>query len=296
MVTIENQHLIVQIAERGAEIQSVRDRETGYEFIWQDEDGQWAHRSPVLFPIVSKLKEDRYLFSDQTYIMKPNGFAQDMDFILQQKTESSATFYLKSSPVSLQSYPFEFSFQITYVLFDNQLTVSYEVLNPSRDQTLYYSIGGSPYFKVTQSKVKPTYEFERLTLSIDPKGYYYEWPVTADGFADEQRAKYREVTQTHLLHRYFKRGPMIIQVNEKTSMVLKDDQNYAQVTVKLSGYPYVAIWSPYPTRLPFVAIQPWAGLPDLIDTDHEFTHKKGILSLDPQRMNMHDFTIKFHKR
>ncbi|MGX7140867.1 aldose 1-epimerase family protein [Facklamia languida] len=296
MVTIENQYLTVQISERGAEIQSVSDRKTDYEFIWQNESKQWESKAPVLFPIVSQLKEDRYHFQGKTYAMRLNGFAQEMDFTLQQQTDSSATFYLKSSPDTRAIYPFDFSFQITYVLFGNQLTVSYEVLNPSRDQPLYYSIGAQPCFRISQSNVKPTYEFDRVSLAVDPSGPYYEWPVLADGLVDPLRAKYREFSQIPLLHRTFKRGPMIIQVNERTAMILKDGHHRAQVTVKLSGFPYAAIWSPYPTRLPFVSIQPWAGLPDTIDTDQDLSHKKSILLLAPQTMNMHDFTIKFEKQ
>jgi len=38
MITLSNQQLTVKINEFGAEVSSVTDQKTGYEFIWQADD------------------------------------------------------------------------------------------------------------------------------------------------------------------------------------------------------------------------------------------------------------------
>ena len=50
METLSNSILTVQIAEHGAELQSIK--KDGKEYLWQGDAKFWGRRSPVLFPIV----------------------------------------------------------------------------------------------------------------------------------------------------------------------------------------------------------------------------------------------------
>ena len=47
-----------------------------------DENGKvyWKRHSPVLFPIVGKLKKNQTLIGGRTYEMRQHGFARDMEF------------------------------------------------------------------------------------------------------------------------------------------------------------------------------------------------------------------------
>ena len=57
MIRLENEQVIVKIKEMGAELTSVLDRASGYEFIWQGDPNYWGRQAPILFPIVGSLKE-----------------------------------------------------------------------------------------------------------------------------------------------------------------------------------------------------------------------------------------------
>ena len=50
MQTLSNDILSVTIAERGAEMQSIRDAQ-GHEYLWQADPKYWAKHSPTLFSL-----------------------------------------------------------------------------------------------------------------------------------------------------------------------------------------------------------------------------------------------------
>lgn len=50
---IENQHLRVQIASKGGEFQSIRDK-NGREYLWQGDEATWTDKGPNLFLILEE--------------------------------------------------------------------------------------------------------------------------------------------------------------------------------------------------------------------------------------------------
>ena len=60
--TIENEFLIVQINDTGAELVSLKSKKTGIEYLWQGDAKYWKGRSPVLFPICGRLYKGKYTF------------------------------------------------------------------------------------------------------------------------------------------------------------------------------------------------------------------------------------------
>ena len=87
VVTLSNNQLTVKINEFGAEVSSVTDQKSGYEFMWQADDKYWGRHAPVLFPIVGRLKNDQYEYEGQTYEMTQHGFARDSMFEVKEITE-----------------------------------------------------------------------------------------------------------------------------------------------------------------------------------------------------------------
>ena len=49
MIQLENEQVIVKIKEMGAELTSVLDRASGYEFIWQGDPNYWGRQAPISF-------------------------------------------------------------------------------------------------------------------------------------------------------------------------------------------------------------------------------------------------------
>ncbi len=79
---IENDWLKVEIDSNGAEIQAVEHKKNKINYMWTGDSAYWGRVSPVLFPIVGRLKEDQYQLEGKTYEMSQHGFLRDIDFEL----------------------------------------------------------------------------------------------------------------------------------------------------------------------------------------------------------------------
>ncbi|MBQ2523179.1 MAG: aldose 1-epimerase family protein, partial [Prevotella sp.] len=81
MEELKNEQLVIKIAEMGAELQSIKDAQ-GREYLWQADAKYWPRHSPLLFPIVCGLWEDKYHIDGYAFGMLRHGFARDTEFTL----------------------------------------------------------------------------------------------------------------------------------------------------------------------------------------------------------------------
>src|SRR3712207_8333971 len=76
MEQIKNGVLTVEIAEHGAELQSIKDAD-GQEYLWDGDAQYWGRKSPILFPIVCGLWKNTFRINGKEYHMERHGFARD---------------------------------------------------------------------------------------------------------------------------------------------------------------------------------------------------------------------------
>ena len=293
MIALENEYLKIEINEFGAELVSVIDKATGYEFLWQGNKKIWKGQAPVLFPIVGGLKNNQYRYRGKVYTMNRHGFARDMKFVTQAVTQSSATFYLKNNEETQRIYPFEFSFQITYILHENNISVSYEILNPSLTETLYYSVGGHPGFNVSQSS--EGFIWEEVSVSLLPQGHYQQIPIKK-GFINIEKAKFVEPTHIPLQTVSFKKDALIYRLAQDAYIKLSNPIDQIEIELIPRNFEFIGVWSAYPQGGKFVCLEPWAGIADLLDFEGELNEKLGMIALPPEAVKTHDYVIKFKKR
>ena len=63
--------------------------------------------------------------------------------------------------------------------------------------------------------------------------------------------------------------------------------------VEFADFSHLLLWTK--PGAPYIAIEPWNGLPDTADADGQLRHKLGILRLDPGERKAAPHTIKFLK-
>lgn len=83
IITITNSQLTATINTLGAELISLVKNNKNY--IWNIDETYWDKTSPVLFPIVGRLKNDSYSFNEKTYQLPRHGFARNMEFSFDKK-------------------------------------------------------------------------------------------------------------------------------------------------------------------------------------------------------------------
>jgi galactose mutarotase-like enzyme len=97
MPSILNDVIAIEVAEKGAELQSIYNKQHNLEYLWSGDPAYWAKKSPLLFPVVGGLKKNTYNYKGKHYQLGRHGFARDNHFELVEKTNTALTFSLKSN-------------------------------------------------------------------------------------------------------------------------------------------------------------------------------------------------------
>ena len=77
--TIENGLLKVSVSEDGAELKHIIYMPEQCELMWQPDEKIWTGQSPVLFPIVGRLWQDKYSVGTLDFSLPKHGFARKAD-------------------------------------------------------------------------------------------------------------------------------------------------------------------------------------------------------------------------
>lgn len=256
METLSNSILTVQIAEHGAELQSIK--KDGKEYLWQGDAKFWGRRSPVLFPIVGRVWNNKYRHAGNTYEIGQHGFARDMDFKLTYKEDKGAVYWLESTPDTLGKFPFPFRLLVGYLLEENKITVKWRVENLGA-MDMYFQIGAHPafYFPEFDAATK-----DRGFFVFDRKSDLEYIMPTEKGCVSPER---------HVL-KLNKEGLMPIDIHtfdcdtyifdnkQLKKITLLDKKKKPHISLEFNS-PLVALWSPTKTHpdCPFVCIEPWYG-------------------------------------
>jgi len=273
-VTIENEHLKVTIKEKGAELKSVINKETGLEYMWNGDPAFWGKTSPILFPIVGTLKKDTYHYKNKSYSLTRHGFAREATFQITTQRKDCVIFSLSSTPASLQKYPFNFELKVEYRLMRNNLEVSYVVTNGATDD-LYFSIGGHPAFKV------PLLEgttYEDYYLEFDKEENSGRWPISPEGLIEERAVPFLKNSSILKLTRgLFNNDALVFKDVKSKKISIKSAMHLHGLDFYFSDFPYLGIWAA--KNADFVCIEPWCGIADSVLHDQQLVSKEGIVKI-----------------
>ena len=270
--TIRSDAIEATIKADGAELCSLRNE--GIEVLWQAGPA-WPRHSPLLFPIVGRLKGDQLRHRGKTYPMTQHGFARDVRFDWVEREAASCKLVLVDTPETRARYPFAFRLEITYAIEDAGLKVAFDIIN-SGDEILPASIGAHPAFNWP---LLPGLEKESYALT----------------FSDEEPAPIRRLAgglmrpkpepspvrgkTLALSERLFEDDAVIIDQLASTSVRFAADRG-PSIEMSWEGLPQLGIWSK-PGGAAFLCIEPWHGFASPSDFDGEFAGKPGVMRIAP---------------
>ncbi|TPM11496.1 aldose 1-epimerase family protein [Mesorhizobium sp. B2-3-11] len=272
-LTLHGDGISATIAEQGAELVSLRDTQ-GFEFLWQAGPA-WRRHSPLLFPIVGRLKGDQLRHRGQTYPMTQHGFARDKPFMWAERGPRSCTLVLTDDAETRTHYPFAFRLAVTYTLDEGQLDIGLEVTN-SGDEPMPTSIGAHPAFNwpLLPDLAKTDY---RLIFSDDeptPIRRLKDGLLTATPQPTPVRGNIVELSE-----RLFDEDAVILDRPASNSVRYGAETGPA-IEVSWQGFQELGIWSKS-GGAPFLCIEPWHGMASPLDFDGEFTDKPGLMLIAP---------------
>ncbi|HWV65573.1 aldose 1-epimerase family protein [Chitinophaga sp.] len=276
MIKISNEKLTVMVNPQGAELQSIVRNDTGLEYLWSGDPAFWGKKSPVLFPIVGGLKDNTYQYRGDHYTLGRHGFAREQLFAVTEQGMEYVSLRLSDSDTTLKVYPFRFDFTIQYLLQDDQLQVTYQVLNRD-DKTLLFSVGAHPAFKLP---LVPGTTYEDYYLYFNKEEEAGIWPLSAGGQVETAPVPYLQRThELPLKKSLFYNDALVFKQLASTAISIKSNHTPHGLTLAFEGFPYMGIWAARDAD--FVCIEPWCGIADSVDTNGQLEEKEGINRLAP---------------
>ena len=270
---IKNEFIKAKIKSFGAELNSLQKIDDSLEYIWQGDKEFWARHSPILFPIVGRLKNDSYFYKNQKYNMSQHGFARDKEFEIVEKKDDFIEFKLSSDEKTLKIYPFSFELYLSYKLERNSLIVSYKVINKS-DEKMLFSIGAHPAFNWSLEKdLKKEDYFLEFEINNSKRYFLNELGLVFDSIDLKFEDK-----KLFLNEELFKNDALVFNDLNIKNLTFKNIRNENFIKLNFENFAYLGIWSK-PSGSPFLCIEPWFGVADEENTSQNFEDKKGIINL-----------------
>ncbi|TGD58219.1 aldose 1-epimerase family protein [Flavobacterium humi] len=277
-IEIQNQGFSAEINSLGAEL--TRLDQNNFNYIWTVDKAFWDKTSPVLFPVVGKLKNDSYTIDDGLFSLSRHGFARDFDFEVHQKTENSVTFSLRENPQTLLHYPFAFELQIGYTLLQNTLVIEYFITNNAAGK-MPFSIGAHPAFTIDGA-------FEDYALVFENDQELLRHELENGLFSGKTSAILLQDKTLPLHYSLFEKDALVFKkLKSKYLTILKNNNPFLKVT--FGNFPSLGIWTK--PDAPFLCIEPWQGYADAADANGAIFEKEGILVLDQGQTYKASFAI-----
>ncbi|MCL1901431.1 MAG: aldose 1-epimerase family protein [Firmicutes bacterium] len=266
---IENEFLKVGSIEHGAELVHVIFKESGKDFLWQKGD-LWQRQSPVLFPVVGNLKDDKLNVGKKSFNMTSHGFARDMEFSIIKKDTTSITYLLTQNEQTHKIYPYNFNLYVTYTLKRHTLDVNFEIEN-TQDTKMYFSIGAQPAFNCNVEYGAFSDYFIEFEKEETAEIYRKKDLLETKGTLFLKNANILELNTG-----IFKNGALIFKNLKSTFIRLKSkvSENYVKVCFK--DFPTLIIWSKGDK---FVALGPCLGRDDSVNFSGDISKKDQIIEL-----------------
>lgn len=285
---LQNDFLKIKVNLFGAELSSVIDTKTNFEYIWQAGD-EWKRHAPILFPIVGKLINNQFKFENKPFELPQHGFARDLNFALINSNNNQLNFELNSDENTKSKFPFNFKLQVNYTLSNNILKITYTVLNKS-NTNLYFSIGAHPAFNTTYNGSS----LNDYLLLVDKNKF--EVTKLKNGYIDNTYETIEIQNNTLKLNSsLFDNDAIILENNQINKIELLNNAKTHSVKMICENWPFFGIWTKS-NNSKFICLEPWYGISDSSTHDQQFINKKGIIELKSNSNFECNYSIAFNTK
>lgn len=267
LTAISNGRLTVDIASRGAEIQSIRDAE-GTEYLWQGDPAFWTGRAPILFPVAGGFRDDCYVWQGKTYPMPKHGIVRTVEW--ETETAEADRAVLKTSRQT-EGFPFAYDLRAAFILAGNRLQVEYAVTN--RDQGPFcFSVGAhEAYF--TPGGI------EDYEIVFDEEEDLLHSPLVGNLITHDLEPIALHTRVLPLKYAYFKVDALVFRSVKSRGVTLRGIKNGRRIRVDFPDHPVLMLWDKPGAE--YICIEPWCNAPDFVDAPMEIDRKFGFLRIGP---------------
>ncbi len=262
-IILQNGELTVTLSTLGAELRSIL--LGGKEQLWQGAPTVWAGRAPLLFPVCGGLHGDAFTHAGHTYPMQKHGYIRFCTFTVEKQSETSVTFFHKSSVETKQQYPFDYALRVTYTLRGRSIDVDYAVENLS-GVTMPFSIGAH------EGHATPG-GIEHYVLEFEQPETLDTWELTGNFLSGATRRVLENERVLPLSYADFAVDALVFKGVRSRKVTLRDTETGYGRTVEFNGFPYLVLWSK--PGASFLCIEPWCGVQESVDFAGDLFTREG---------------------
>lgn len=284
---LQNAYMRVEIAEDGAELMSIYNLKTQSELLWNGDAAFWKRRSPILFPNVGKTFGNVMRINGASYPTAQHGFARDRLFDLEESSETSACYLLRSDADTLARYPYDFELRVRYTLMDNRLEVCWMVMNPGKED-MVFTIGGHPAFCFADAR-EPKQNYMLRFPGKNQLEYILLDPASGTALPKKKYTLVLDNHQLPLSDALFANDAMIFDGAQIQEAWLCHRDGTPRIGVISPDFPNYGVWSV--AGAPFVCLEPWAGRCDNHGYDGEVADKPNVNRVAPGETFEKSYTI-----
>ena len=272
-ISIKNEHLCLTFSAKGAELQSVKGIDSDTAYLWSGDPTHWGKFSPVLFPIIGALKNNKYIYDGKSYELPRHGFARDMEFEYEQISSNELIFTLNATSETLKNYPFNFTLSLKYQLIKADIFCTYTITN-SGENDMFFSIGGHPAFAVPLNN-EGAYTVYYLAFNNDEELTYHH---IVDNLVSDQTSTIKlDEGKLFLKHELFYDDALVFKNLKSDRISLMNTKNYNGLDFHFKDFPYFGIWAAKDAD--FVCLEPWCGVADGLNHNQQLEDKEGMIKL-----------------
>lgn len=269
------------IDTKGAELKSLII--DGREIMWCADPAFWGKSSPILFPAIGNVKNNKTVINGETINLTKHGFARDNEFSI-YKSKSNSAIFVKTFSSKETGYPFDCQLSLTYSIFNDRLLVSYNVMNLS-DKDMPFCIGAHPAI-ACDNLDNCTIEFSKRETASTPV-----MNLENRMFESKNRIERLKNAKKLLLNYSMFDNDVVYFDSIKSDSVTFKEENKTLATISWQGFTSLGLWTPAGKRAGFLCIEPWCSSDDYDDDNGIFADKKGIQIAKPKEIKKYTMTI-----
>lgn len=288
IITLTNGRLTARVNLAGAELCGIYAHKTDTEYMWQPGHEIWDHSNLLLFPNPGRIAGDRIIANGKVYPAMMHGFACKRMFAVAEQGSDRLILELAADDDTRRYFPYAFCLQVEFQLEGERLLQHIRVINRD-DKPVYYCLGAHPAF----------YCPLHIDGSADDCYLEFDCPQNLNMLHMQQNTRlltgeetpYLRGTQIPLHEHFFDNGPKLLGGMAAKTIALRSKKDSRFVEMGIEGFENLCLWGA-PTRMSLIAIEPWLGANDRVDTDHVWEHKPGIQCAPVGQTNTHTLTFR----
>ena len=279
MITIKNEFLTAKINEMGAELKGLEFNGTKY--IWEGSPDTWAGSAPHMFPVCGGLKDDKYILNGKEYTLGKHGYARKKAFEVESVTDDSAVFLHKSDDETKKAFPFDYELRLIYTLNGKTLKVDYSVKNLS-DDTMYFNIGSHEGYYTPEG-------IEDYDVIFPQNETLSSYVLYGNILSNQKLPIIKDQNTLPLYDKYFTIDAVVFKDLKSKSAMLRNRKTGKALRIDFPDDNYFVLW--HVPNAPYICLEPWNGIHDIVGSSYDITEKEGITSLNANAEFKHTHSI-----